>query len=652
MPGNFENPARRGMSLEYRIPLLITALLVGLLSVTLLLAYQEVRGSTVVAGQERLARASSQFANLLQSLTSQRLAELDAVAGNETVRAVVLSGAAIGPEFVAALERLREGSDSTLPVEVWRAVDREPLYALPSPFPIPREFADFPHEGGYGSWFPFRGRAFAIASAPIMTETGPAGYVVQLRSFGSPGATQQIQSTIGTSASFFAVDPNNTWVSLGGESPATPGEAVIPGPLEYRRDGESYLAYAALVPGPNWNVVLAEPLRAVMARSATFLRRSVVLLLVMITIGAIGAWVLSRRFTRPLVSLTDAAVSIADGDYTRRVEIDSPDELGMLAGSFNSMASEVQAAHSGLQDRVEQARALTDELELANARLQETMAAAAAGQRIAEEANRAKSEFLATISHELRTPINAIVGYTDLLLLGIPDPPGPHQVEQLERLRRNGRHLTRLIDDILDLAKIEAGLLRMNEEVGSAEQAFETGLSIVGPIAADKGVEVVRHWGSKDSTYYRADPRRVEQILVNLLGNAVKFTPAGGRVELACRADSECTGKDTFRAGYVLLSVQDNGIGIPVEKHEVIFERFVQGESGFRRSHEGAGLGLAISRELARLMGGDITVTASEGQGSCFTLRLPAVLPKARTAGSEVAGMAGAPAHLTEDETR
>ncbi len=242
----------------------------------------------------------------------------------------------------------------------------------------------------------------------------------------------------------------------------------------------------------------------------------------------------------------------------------------------------------------------------------------------AESASRAKSDFLATISHEIRTPINAIIGYTDLLLLRIHGSLTMALGEHLGRVRASGKHLVNLIDEVLDLARIESGQMHVEERAGVAATAVETALSLLRPQAALKKIELEGSCPAEEGTLYRGDPKRVEQILVNLLTNALKFTPEGGHISVHCSLEDGADSTESAAGRAILLIVEDTGIGIPSEKQDQIFEPFVQGDSGYTRSHGGAGLGLAISRKLARMMGGDLTVRSRSGAGSSFTLRLPA----------------------------
>ncbi len=229
----------------------------------------------------------------------------------------------------------------------------------------------------------------------------------------------------------------------------------------------------------------------------------------------------------------------------------------------------------------------------------------------AEEANRSKSRFLAVMSHELRTPLNAIAGYSDLLDLGIHGELSEAQREALRRIQKSERHLLGLIEDVLTYARVETGQLRYDLAKVDTLELVTTTEALVAPQVLARGLRLDLS-GCQQGMLVEVDRDKTQQILVNLVANAIKFTPPGGTITLAYHRDGES----------VRLTVSDTGIGIPDDKLTTIFEPFVQVDTRLTRTHEGVGLGLAISRDLARAMGGDLTVESRLGEGSCFTLTL------------------------------
>ena len=255
-----------------------------------------------------------------------------------------------------------------------------------------------------------------------------------------------------------------------------------------------------------------------------------------------------------------------------------------------------------------------EELRVTNEELLERTEEAERLRAEAQEANQAKSTFLAVMSHELRTPLNAIAGYVQIMEMGIHGPITEAQREDLARIASSQSHLLRLINDVLNLAQVEAGRVEYTIEELTVATMVGAILPMIEPQMQNKQLDLTTEIPS--CLVARADREKVEQILLNLLGNAVKFTPAGGRV----RVEATLSDHSPER---LLLQVTDTGIGVPGEKLESIFEPFVQVDSSRTRGSEGSGLGLAISRDLARGMGGDLTAASTPGVGSTFTLTLP-----------------------------
>jgi hypothetical protein len=229
----------------------------------------------------------------------------------------------------------------------------------------------------------------------------------------------------------------------------------------------------------------------------------------------------------------------------------------------------------------------------------------------AKTADRIKSAFLAAMSHELRTPLNSIIGFTGMVLQGLAGPLNEEQKKQLGMVRGSARHLLDLINDVLDISKIEAGQLTLMSENFDLRKSIEKAVQIVLPLADKKNLQIHANIGDNVSEM-RGDQRRVEQILINLLNNAVKFTNYG-EINLHCHTD-----KDS-----ITLSVVDTGIGIKPENLNIIFDAFRQVDSGITRVQEGTGLGLNITHKLVEMMGGSIHVESEWKKGSTFTVILP-----------------------------
>jgi len=246
------------------------------------------------------------------------------------------------------------------------------------------------------------------------------------------------------------------------------------------------------------------------------------------------------------------------------------------------------------------------------AEVQSARDAANEARAVAESANRAKSEFLAVMSHELRTPLNAIGGYAELIELGIRGPVTPEQCADLERIQRSQRHLLGLINGVLNYARLETGNVRYEITDVGADELLATCEALVAPQARAKRLQL-NIPPCPPTLTFRADREKVQQIILNLLTNSIKFTDDGGTIEVACADEG----------GSVAINVSDTGCGIPPEKLRAIFDPFVQVDARLTRTQEGVGLGLAISRDLAQGMRGDLVVASTPGEGSTFTLRLP-----------------------------
>jgi signal transduction histidine kinase len=239
-----------------------------------------------------------------------------------------------------------------------------------------------------------------------------------------------------------------------------------------------------------------------------------------------------------------------------------------------------------------------------------------------QEANRMKSEFLANMSHELRTPLNGIIGFTEFLIDEKPGPLGPKQKEYLSDVLNSARHLLQLINDVLDLAKVEAGKMELHPEIFPVHKAVEEVAAVIKAIALKKHIAVGIEIGAGLDAV-TLDQHKFKQVLYNLLSNAVKFSDEGGAVDICARRP------DTRR---LEVQVRDTGIGIKAEDINRLFTEFEQLDSGTARRFEGTGLGLALTKKIIEFQGGRISVESELGKGSVFTVVLPVTASGKETA--------------------
>ncbi|HET7274833.1 MAG TPA: ATP-binding protein [Longimicrobiaceae bacterium] len=338
-----------------------------------------------------------------------------------------------------------------------------------------------------------------------------------------------------------------------------------------------------------------------------------------------------------------------------RVKLDEAlADVGASRAEARQRAEQAEALAEELQAQAIQLEEQTTELEILNEELLLRSQDAESAKLAADAANRAKSEFLANMSHELRTPINAVIGYTELLDMGLTGPVTTDQRGQLERIRASSAHLLTLVNDVLDLAKVEAGRMTVASESESAREVIEEALALVEMQAEEQ--EISLHGPTIDrAVTYVGDRDRVRQVLANLLTNAVKFTRPGGSVSVSCvvTADRDPSTDMSGDGPWLCITVEDTGIGLSQEEVQRVFQPFIQAQSGRTRSHGGTGLGLTISRQLARLMGGDLTAISEPGVGSRFILWLPSRQSSAGALDSSIrlgagGGPDGWPVGLTE----
>jgi signal transduction histidine kinase len=380
----------------------------------------------------------------------------------------------------------------------------------------------------------------------------------------------------------------------------------------------SYLVFYTS-PMLGWKLLIRIPYSQIESEIlASIMQMLLFVLFSLILLSIITLIMLDRTIIRPLTSLKEIASDISvTGNLDQKINITEKGEIGELATSFSRMIEKIKTEEEQKNQAFHEVTSYRDHLEeLVHDRtiqLEDMNAELLMEKDRAEQADQLKSAFLATMSHELRTPLNSIIGFTGIILQKLTGPLNSEQEKQLSMVQQSARHLLALINDVLDISKIEAGELDIMKEPVDVVNSIHTVLNIIRKTAEDKELELQTDLAPETGCII-GDKRRLEQILLNLMSNAIKFTDSGSITVSSSNLD-----------GMVRISVRDTGIGIDIEKMHILFKPFHQIDTGTTRKHEGTGLGLSISKKLAELHGGTISVTSSKGKGSEFVVLLPAM---------------------------
>ena len=604
-----------GMSLARTLSLLTGSVIAACLLLVLGVAYETLTNAAIAGAAQGIHRGTRQLASVAETGIRQNRTRYRAAAQDPAIRRALAAaergdaGSGLDRKTVAdaqkALAQLAAPTDSGLPIELWSESGRrivilgtdEPVIAESPTETRPLGAPRIPRDGlndvvaadslQFGRLYSNAGRVYYWLVAPVIERRTLLGYIAQQRRIvANPQVDQSIRALAGEGVSTYYHNVDGSgWATVVG-APASPSRRKPNDRSRAMRgSGDELLIAEEHINGTPLEVAMEYPLNDVIAAPRAAVRQIFMAGIVLLIAGMGAAMLIGRRVARPIAAIADGAEAIARGQYETRVASSGEQEIARLAASFNHMANEVAVAHRALEQQSEDARA----------------------------ANRAKSEFLATMSHELRTPLNAIAGYAELLEMGLRGPITDAQRRDLMRIRASGQHLLGLISGVLDLARIERGQVKYDIVpilIGPFLADLDT---LVSPQAAAKSL-TLEYMPSEPGLTVLADREKLRQVVLNLLSNAIRFTPSGGRVMLWAT---------TIADRQVAVCVRDTGPGIPEGRESHVFEPFVQLDRSLTQPQEGLGLGLAISRDLARGMHGDLTLRSTPNVGATFILTLP-----------------------------
>jgi two-component system, NtrC family, sensor kinase len=598
---------------------LVAAAIVSVGLTELYFTYQDSKTALTRVERDKASTAATSIAQLMQEI----LRELDGVAQPAVERGRAglderyqeFSSVIVRQEFVGQLSYLDAAGKEqvrTSPLEIDRIGSGLDFSTSPTFIRARKDkrfLGDVYFEGGSRPYMTIAvaetapGKGVVVAEIDLSSvraaidraRVGTTGYAYAVNSRGVLVAHQNID-LVSRHTSFASLP--QVRAALRGRAGTSTGAGMI----GLDQDGTKVLSAFQTVEPLGWRVFVEEPLSEAFAPLESAIWRTALLLAAFLLLAIATSVLLARRLVRPIESIQTAAARIGSGALDQRIEVAANDELGALAEEFNRMATQLQESYSSLEQKVEER---TLELETALSELDEKS-------RELEAASEHKSAFLANMSHELRTPLNAILGFSQVLREGMAGEVNAKQAEYLDDVLSSGNHLLALINDVLDLSKVEAGEVELEVAPFSLREALERGIVMVRERASEDGVQLALGLDTGVDVI-EGDERRIRQVIFNLLSNAVKFTPPGGAVDVSAAQVN----------GEVRVSVADSGPGIAPEDHKRIFEEFRQTEAGVSQG-EGTGLGLALSKRLVELHGGRIWVDSELGRGATLVFTLPA----------------------------
>jgi signal transduction histidine kinase len=603
------------ISIQYRLPLFISALIIIVIILFAGASYYGIRKSSLELGYERLNTLSTQFVSSLGASNERNRAALFEQAQNILIKDFLLSRGRLSNEDLAdILNKHLQQSDSLLLTVQLLDKNKNPVFTSLQKTNIRIDRDSVLYLAQQKPLYSANGKFFAVndsivwqLAAAVKEGDEIIGYLYKLKLLQiSERTLETFAELLGANTTFyFTNDDGSLWTNL---------KTLVKPPLfdiknrdiiDYTNNkGEEVIAKFADIEGVPWSLLIERSKKATVAPANRFLEIIAAIGVILLVGGVFIGWLMSRNITAPLNNLSIAASDISEGNYSSLVSVNRKDELGKLAESFNTMALKVRNSQENLERKVQ---LRTSELKKANEELEEL-------NKKLKELDELKTNFFTNVSHELRTPLALIMGPVEKLL---SQKEFSHKAEKdLRVIQQNARILLKQVNNLLDLSRLEAGKMEIDYTEVNLAKLVRVIASYFETMALEKGI--ILKVNAPDSLFVQADPDKIERVIINLLSNAFKFTPERGIIN--CLLTTENSN--------VLFKIEDSGPGVKPELQKAIFSRYSKTDKGLSRHLGSTGLGLSIVKEFIELHRGKIEVKNKETGGAVFSFSIPLTAPE------------------------